>query len=146
MARRRSVGCRSLSAFESIPLETLEARCLLTGNVTAKVVHGDLVIRGDSESNSIKIEYTGNPGEYKITGIGTTVNGLANVTLPGVTDDMTIKMGNGDDQVLLLSNGTKHFSIPDQLTVSLGSGINSLVLDTDDTAQILVGGDVSVKS
>src|SRR5262249_3150905 len=90
----------------SCKFESLEQRNLLAGDVTASIVHGDLVIKGDDLANGITITAGTNAGTVVITGVdaggsSTTVNGTANgtVTLSGFTDDLKINMNGGDDTV-----------------------------------------------
>jgi hypothetical protein len=71
--------------------ESLEDRWLLAGNVTAQIVKGNLVIKGDSSDNQITITAAA------VTGVGTTVNGVAAFTIPSTFAGgikMNLKGGN----------------------------------------------------
>jgi len=63
----RNVGC----------IETLEARCLLAGNVTASLSSGILRITGDSAANQIKLRTRDVP----VTGQAVVVSGSTGMTL-----------------------------------------------------------------
>jgi hypothetical protein len=116
--------------------EPLESRQLLAGNVTAVLDGGDLDIRGDNLGNRISVTQIG-PGTYRVTGIGTTVNGGAGpVDIAGVTDDVDIRLGDGDDAVLVFSA-----EIPDELEIRTRGG-NDLVT----VSSVSVNGETEVKT
>jgi hypothetical protein len=102
-------------------VEHLEVRCLPAGNVTAAVDHGNLVVTGDAESNEIEIFQTAQG--IQVNGVpGTTVNGGASFTAVGVTKDVAVSLGDGDDALVLDLN------VPRDLTIDLGAGDNALNL------------------
>jgi hypothetical protein len=114
-------------AFRSLSLEFLEDRRLLAGDITAQVIRGDLVIRGDNADNGVAITAGSIAGTIVITGINaggaaTNVNGTANgaITLSGFTDDFSIKLKGGND-IITISNLTVH----DSLKLKLGEGNDS---------------------
>src|SRR3954451_18315412 len=99
MKRNRSQSRRC--AFES-----LENRTMLAGDVTARIDHGNLIIKGDDFANGITIVAGTTAGQVVITGVNaggsaTNVNGMANgaVTLSGFTGGLKIEMKDGDDSV-----------------------------------------------
>src|SRR2546427_9671997 len=67
---------RHLESGHRCAFETLEDRCMLAGNVTAQIVKGNLVIKGDNVDNQITITSTA------VTGVGTMVNGGASFAIP----------------------------------------------------------------
>ena len=84
MSKNRRHPARRLGA------ENLETRNLLAGDVMVEVDDsGNLLIRGDAESNNILIE-AGEHGQYAIigrpdeNGVDTMVNGVAAVKVDGV--------------------------------------------------------------
>lgn len=83
---------------QSAPMfESLEGRCLLSGNVTADVIRNCLVIKGDAADNQIQI--TVDQGQYVVTGLGdTTVNDGASATLQA-SGSVVLTMGDGNDEV-----------------------------------------------
>lgn len=86
-----------------LALESLEARAMLAGNVTASVTRGTLNIKGDAEANSIVISQTPSvSGGFTITPMtdsNTTINGgTVAINLTGVLR-VSIKMEAGNDQV-----------------------------------------------
>lgn len=91
-----------------LAVESLEARAMLAGNVTASVTRGTLNIKGDAQANSIIISQTPSvAGGFTITpvdGSSTTINGgTIAVNLTGVVR-VTIKMEGGNDQVGIGNN------------------------------------------
>lgn len=123
MARRRR-------SFRSFSFEHLEDRRLLAGDVTAQIIRGDLVIRGDNLDNGITIAAGTVAGTIVVTGTSaggaaTNVNGNANgaVTLTGFTDDFDIKLKGGND-VITISNLT----VRDSLKLKLGKGNDTVTL------------------
>src|SRR5262245_48818994 len=86
----------------SLRVEGLETRDLMAGDVTAEVVGGSLIIKGDAQANDIVITEP-TPGSFQIaTGATstTTINGGAGpVTLNNVTKDVKINLKNGADRV-----------------------------------------------
>jgi hypothetical protein len=72
--------------------------------VTTSLVAGELTITGDGDNDSIAILGTANPGELTITGSdGTSVNGTVNgsVTIGGVTSNLIVNLGAGNDNLTL---------------------------------------------
>src|SRR5262245_17041051 len=79
--------------------EWLEDRWLLAGDVTAQIVKGNLVIKGDSSDNVIAITSDA-AGSVTNTGTDTTVNSSATAaTLTGFTGHIKMKMKSGNDDV-----------------------------------------------
>jgi hypothetical protein len=124
------MGSRRRS-FRSFAFERLEDRRLLAGDVTAQIVKGDLVIRGDNAGNGITIAAGSVAGTVVITGINaggaaTRVNGTANgaVTLSGLTDDVIIKLKGGNDVVTM----TGPLTIPGDLDIGGGKGHDTFTL------------------
>jgi hypothetical protein len=122
MASRRS--------FRSFSFERLEDRQLMAGDVTAQIIKGDLVIRGDDFDNGITITAGSVAGTIVVTGVSaggaaTRVNGTANgaVTLAGFTDDFKIKMKGGNDTVAITS-----LTVRDSFKLKLGKGNDTATL------------------
>jgi hypothetical protein len=102
MPSRRRQQFRS-AVRQLLVVETLEARAMLAGNVTASVTRGTLNIKGDVEANAIVISQTPSvSGGFTITSLAdsnTTINGgTVAVNLTGVLR-VSIKMEGGNDQV-----------------------------------------------
>lgn len=146
MARRR------------LSVESLERRLLLAGDVTASVKGGWLVVTGDDLGNQVQIEDLGG-GTYDVVGLeDTTIIGAGPFAGPkgikvdlkggddtlvmsgdpvfGVPGDLSIKMGDGDDTVLL-----ENAEIAGKTTVDLGKGAGDVTIFAVD-----FGKDVAVKS
>src|ERR1044071_1056075 len=93
-------------SFRSFAFERLENRQMMAGDVTAQIIKGDLVIRGDDFDNGITITAGSVAGTLVVTGVNaggtaTRVNGTANgaVTLTGFNDDFKINLKGGNDIV-----------------------------------------------
>lgn len=103
--------------------ETLEDKVLLAGDVTASVVEGTLLIRGDEASNGIVVTSGDAPGEYVVAGINagerpTSVNGaLGRVHLNGVRHGIGIGLGEGNDVANLF-----RINVRGHVAVSTGLG------------------------
>lgn len=148
MARHNSFSSRRLG------LEALEGRQLMAanpfGDVTAYVSGGDLVLTGDSLQNDLQIVQTmqnGAPiaGSYYVAPRnGTTLNGqAAGHYFEGVTHDMRINLGGGNDR-LILGNGSSddNFIVPNDLSIDMGGGADVVTVDrisVRDDATILTG-------
>jgi hypothetical protein len=124
MARQRRTG-------RPYKFESLEARNLLAGDVTASIHHGDLVIKGDNLANGITITAGATAGTVVITGVNaggsaTNVNGTANgtVSLSGFTDDLKINMKGGDDTVTITG-----LTVPDKAKLKGGKGNDTFTID-----------------
>lgn len=128
-----------------------------SGDVTATRKGKDLIITGDSSSNRIALEESGN--EIVVIGLGsTTVNGEDEVEFK-VGDDIKIRMKGGNDEVylyemevpgdLLIKGNGGHddiylidVEIDDDLVIVAGSGDDRVVIDyvdVGDRSTIKVG-------
>jgi hypothetical protein len=130
MARHRGRGRRCV-------FESLENRRLLAGDVTARIVKGDLVITGDKLDNGITIVGGATAGTVVVTGINaggsaTNVNGTTNgaVTLTGFTGDLKIKMKAGNDVVTI-----SDLEIAGKAKIKLGKGNDTLSLESVEVAE-----------
>lgn len=101
-------------------MESLETRDLMAGNVIARVVDGNLVVRGDAQSNYVVITPTGTANRFKVEGIGCTINNESSVLL-GVSKDFSIKLGDGNDRLKLGTN-TDLMLLPGALKIAMGTG------------------------
>jgi hypothetical protein len=108
------------SGWARLGVEQLEDRLTPSGNVTAAVVNGTLVVKGDGGDNKIQITSTA-PGVVTVSGIPfdspTSVNGVASASFPAASfANISVTMQNGDDRVLV------EVSVPNALTITAGSG------------------------
>ena len=119
--------------------EPLEARTLLSGTITTLLSNGNLSILGDADANNISIikvnntvTITANDGEA-FAGVGAEIS--------GVTGNIRIVMGNGDDNVTIGQQGQSFWvgndtapngfglrADPADLTVDLGFGDDTLTM------------------
>ena len=86
------------------PIEALESRLLLSGNVNASLSDGNLIIQGNAAANVIFLDQPGlNVRNVRITGDSTTTinHQTGPVILHGMTGDVNINMGAGADSVTL---------------------------------------------
>jgi hypothetical protein len=121
-------------------VERLEPRCMLAGVVIASVSPaGDLILAGDSLDNQIQITQSG--ADYTVTGLSGTQIQLgtdlaASQVLTGVTEDININMGAGNDSVLLDGTVADPVAAPRDLIVAMGiKGNESLALQTVDVGR-----------
>ncbi len=135
MRRTRAAKCDG----RQLQLEALEERIAPAGAIMAEIRGGNLVITGDADANDIVIDDAGlGAGQIRITsgGDATEINGGAGpVVLDGFTRGITMKLGDGDDTVVL-----DQLNYPGGLTADMGAGNDALTLTT--TA---VHGNVNVK-
>jgi hypothetical protein len=79
--------------------ESLEARNLMAGNVTAAVIEGNLWINGDAKGNSIEVRQTSKT-DWEVVGIGTLINGRDKSFVVKNYDGLTrIALKGGNDAV-----------------------------------------------
>ncbi|MFK7818057.1 MAG: peptidylprolyl isomerase, partial [Planctomycetaceae bacterium] len=151
----KSVSRRSRRGLQSSsPIEALEKRALLAGDLAAKVVRGDLILEGDRAAN--KAEVTVVDGDVVVRGLdGTTINGGTEfVAFAGsnrVGDDLIMKLGEGSDEIVLdgglivedtidvrLDAGANTFSAIDVTARNMvirGAGANTVLLQEDVTVE-----------
>ncbi len=97
---------RSLKG-RGVGFEQLERRNLMAGNVTASLVDGDLVIKGDDYSNSVVVtQFDSKTFEVSGRAAGgsdTKINGKvgARVRVTGVIDDIRAQFYSGSDGINL---------------------------------------------
>src|SRR5947207_12113950 len=85
-------------------MDNLEGRVMLSGNVTASVVSGNLVLKGDTASNEIVMTRTGvTASQIKISSgsSATTINGAAGPLVLGGVRGLKIQLGAGNDNLKL---------------------------------------------
>jgi Planctomycete extracellular len=111
--------------------ESLEDRQMMAGDVTAQLVHGNLVVKGDNFDNAITITAGVNPFEFVVTGVpdnnglATTVNGTSTpVTIPGVTKGLKLNMHRGNDNVTLTG-----VTFQGSVTLKGGAGADDIELN-----------------
>jgi hypothetical protein len=122
-------------------LEQLETRTGLAGNVTAVVSGGDLIVRGDDAGADITLSQPG-ARQITLTGTDTTVNGSAGpVTFSGVTKDLRIYFGSGDDS--LTFDESTPISLSGNLFLNGGGGSNT-VSTQSDLESLDAGGSLNV--
>jgi hypothetical protein len=126
-------------------VEALECRQMLAGNVTVRVVGGDLVINGDQLGNEIVIRASAITGQFSIQGIGgTTVENTNAIIVQGVADDVRMNLRNGDNTVLLTAFGLDnvcHNFFVDDFRVTTGNGNDIVELDN-----VNVGGNIRIST
>jgi hypothetical protein len=113
----RKLLARHLRSFES-----LEARHMLAGNVTAQLIGGDVFIAGDLADNNILIQgtvVTGRTSGGSATSINGTPNGSFNFA--AFTQHLNVTMAAGTDVVEV--NG---LTVPGNLSINTGNGADLL--------------------
>jgi len=84
--------------FRSLCFQPLENRSLMAGDVTVAVNNGVLQITGDSTENSVQISQAGKI--WKVRGVGTTINGNADVQSFSGVANISINLGHGNDTLV----------------------------------------------
>ena len=114
-------------------IERLEDRTLLAGNVTASVIGGNLVIRGDELENRLTIDQVGlTSNEFRVKGDSFTfVNGdTAPVVVSGVTGDVKILLAGASDTLTL-----DDVVIPRNLIIQTGGGDDTVLVQDSFVAR-----------
>ena len=137
------------------PVEALEPRLLLSGNVQASVVSGNLIIRGNVAANVIVLDQPGlNPRKVRISGAsGTTINHQTGpVVLRGVRNGVDIQLGAGRDRVSMsglslpgnvLVNGQRHLTLDN---VQVAKTLNILSIASTTISNTAVGENLVIRS
>lgn len=115
------------------PVPALEKRTLLAGNVTAKMVEGDVTITGDNSANSIEIvQLSTDVYTLRGTSSSTKINGKSGRTFTfkfDQFDDLRINMNGGGDYLAIKGNSltpSGDLDITDDLWIDMGSGADRL--------------------
>ncbi len=138
--RRRSV--RRTHSYPVPFLEQLETRVVLSGNVSAFVSSGSLIVIGDNEGADIAVSQP-RVGEITVTGDGTTVNRSDGpVTFSGVTRDLRAKFGSGDDS--LTFDETNPITVFGNLSIDGGQGRNTISTLAGSPGSLTVGRDLDI--
>jgi hypothetical protein len=116
-------------------LEALEGRVTPAGNLTTHLLGGSLFVLGDREANAVTVTQTA-AGQFTLTpDAGTTINGKAEaLTLTGVTRDLVLWLGDGDDGVRLGSSFEDTLSVGRSLVIQGGNGEN--VIESNGTLTV----------
>ncbi|NLF30027.1 MAG: LEPR-XLL domain-containing protein [Planctomycetes bacterium] len=80
-------------------LEPLEPKVMLSGNIMALVVDGNLLVWGDAQDNHVAVDQVGLSASQVRVGQfdGTTNGGLGSVVLDGVTGNVVVSLDDGND-------------------------------------------------
>ncbi len=139
---RRSSSHQS-SFHKRLRIEALEQKNLLAGDVAVSVFGGNLSILGGVDDDLISLASTATAGEYVVTGIdGTTVMGMASLTIGGVLGDVAVDLGGGAQNHFEMF-GT---SLPGGLQVSSAGTQDSVTVGqmSLDGTRVTLGGDLSI--
>ncbi|MEM8677739.1 MAG: hypothetical protein AAGF97_00160 [Planctomycetota bacterium] len=105
-------------------VESLESRKMMAGDVSARVVNGDLIVTGDNQDNEIYV-FQMDADSYALFGeSGTRINGLSGQPFHGVSDDIRINLRNGDNKLALQGVETN-----DDLIIRTGNGHDQILMD-----------------
>jgi hypothetical protein len=137
---------RPSSRSLGLGFEVLERRDVMAGNVVATVDGGDLVIKGDGLSNGVKIMRL-DANAYEVVGTmhggsQTRINGELSKRFIGVTDDISVNLALGNDDLQLHGHGpTAPLSTPDAISIAMDAGNDSVFLN-----YVKAGGNIDVNS
>jgi hypothetical protein len=116
-------------------IETLEHRVLLAGDVTVRVVRGNLEIRGDNAAQNIILDQNAlSAGLWCVTAADATlINGVEGplITAP-VAHDVIVDLRGGDDALSINSS-----ACPRDLRVNTGRGADSVAIVSSTVAHVL---------
>lgn len=120
---------KPIQKYRTARLESLEARTLMAGNVTAAITEaGDLEIRGDSKNNIVAVTQF-NSGIWKVQGLlGTKINGKNSEKFE-YSGGMDVSLGRGHDGFAIVKG-----NVEGALSIRTSNGIDGVVL-TRLTAQ-----------
>jgi hypothetical protein len=133
MKRKR----RTVPSRRPLYLETLEDRTLLTGNVTVSLgLDGTLSILGDAGNDSVQILDSSPPGLPNLTvrvqgapGSFTAINGVQYLDFAAnAIQSIKATFLNGKNSLQIIGPLPLNNTIPGQVTVTTGTGSNSLIM------------------
>ena len=104
----------------TLAVRPLEPRDVPAGNVTTALSQGTLILTGDRLANDVTVSQPA-PGTITVTpAAGTTVNGGTDpVTVPGLTANLVVRLGAGDDRLAFDLAGP--IALPGRLVVDYGT-------------------------
>ena len=152
--RDKRVGNARQSNRRRLRFEGLEDRRLLAAGVVDVQVFpllaaGRLDLIGDGSNNEVRISQTVNVGEYRVDGLNGTllqINGagvtMPSVTVNGITGDLGVYLGNGDD-IFTFDNTYaptgQQSNVPLDLYIENAHGSNQ-----NHITDVMINGDLSV--
>lgn len=112
-------------------VERLESRQMLAGDVAVSVVDGNLLIHGDELANQIALTAGSTPDSFRLFGWdGTAVHvtestdpAASELLVSGVTGNVVIRLGEGDDVVRI-----DHAAFPHDVSIATDGGSDQVVL------------------
>lgn len=112
-----------------LSFQQLENRALMAGDLSAKVVGGDLVISGGVLSNGVQITAGAVPGTVRVEGLPragftTKINHQSAPLTFHVSRNLVIDLGDGDN--LVKADGLR---LPGSLRINTGSGSDTLKIN-----------------
>lgn len=116
-----------------LSFESLEARTMLAGNVTAALDGiGNLSLKGDSKNNVVTVAQASN-GRWVVRGLlGTTINGKS-VQTYGINGGIKANLGNGNDAIAVLRG-----EIFGELSIATGNGNDAVAVVKVDVGTLRV--------
>lgn len=129
---------KSFLSRRTLGFERLERREVLSGDVTATIDGGNLIITGDASNNNIVIT-RGAAGQVVVAGgtdagPGTETNvngGVTAAVLTGHTGDILIDMRAGNDRVVITN-----YVAPGVINATLGAGDDTFALQSRSVASL----------
>ena len=137
--KRRPQTQNSKNIFE---FEKLECRALLAGVVSVGIFEGSLYIRGDAQANQVEINLAAESSEELVVGMaGTSVELWGTLAGNKRFDRVGIRMGDGDDQVIIDGSNTL---VTNDLFIDLESGHDLVTVVADPDARLIVRDDLAL--
>jgi hypothetical protein len=138
---------RNRTTTRKLHVESLERRCLLTGNVAVNVAGHTLILTGDNSDNTAVVSGTGNPGEYLVSDPTGTTNfrfqGTDNesVVVEGITDSIIVDLRNAPNGDAF---GLTHAALRGSVIVNTGSGNDTVAIGNGVGLEAIIGTDITL--
>ena len=138
---------RNRTTNRKLHIESLERRCLLTGNVAVNVAGHTLILTGDNSNNTAVVSGTGNPGEYLVSDPTGTTNfrfqGTDNesVVVEGITDGIIVDLKNAPNGDAF---GLTNAALRGSVIVNTGSGNDTVAIGNGDGLEAIIGTDITL--
>jgi hypothetical protein len=111
-------------------LTIISSNLFADGNIEVTVRRGDLRIQGGRAlGQALWVKQTAIPGRYLLnTNSGTTLNGLAALTVDGITGDVDIRL-RADQSILIMTDDAEpRLTIQGDLSINLASRTSAILL------------------
>ncbi|MEQ1906807.1 MAG: hypothetical protein ABL888_21675 [Pirellulaceae bacterium] len=111
-------------------LASFSSNLIADGNIEVTVRRGDLRIQGGRAlGQALWVKQTAVPGRYLLATNGsTTLNGLATLTVDGITGDVDIRLRADQSVVIMTDDAEPRLTIQGDLSINLASRTSAILL------------------